>query len=50
MNCRYTNRLRQTVTVQASGTAAWTVAYCYGAARRLTNVISQADAFEEKGP
>jgi RHS repeat-associated protein len=41
----YANRLRTGLSVLAPNASAWTVSYAYDAAKRLTNVTSQAGAF-----
>ena len=41
----YTNRLRRSLGLVQPGTADWTNGYAYDAARRLTNITSQAGAF-----
>jgi len=41
----YLNRLRQSMSVQAPGAAAWTNGYYYDSARRLTGVTSGAGSF-----
>ena len=41
----YLNRLRQSVSAQAPGAAAWTNDYYYDSARRLTGVTSAAGSF-----
>ena len=41
----YSSRLRQSMSVQAPGAAAWTNGYYYDSARRLINVTSPAGSF-----